>query len=306
VTNEVPLDFVLGAARLESVPAGAEVHTPDGSNLGQTPLDVPDMPPQTAQFNLSLQGYEPVSVTVDIMADQTTTVRTNLLSVRFLQAVGEARQYLKVGNDDRALQAAVEALSLKPDDGEALALQATAMEHLNVNRQHADAERQRSEAERQRVERLKRPRMVFDALCGKNPDAQLFSEHEMKTSGTAKDVEAAIVKSLQAAPLGYDIVSDESVPPDCYQMTASDTFSLGILGGTERLCLLVVGQTKDDETQILYKVVEYRIQHTLVNFQDTRQLIPMHPSRMQMDELNQLHVQEGIRLVKERIQKAIN
>ncbi len=95
------------------------------------------------------------------------------------------------------------------------------------------------------------------------------------------------------------------IQPETYEITGGQIFSLGILGGTERLLLLVVGQTKDDETQILFKVLEYQIQHTIVNFQDQKQLIPMHPSRMQMNEINQRHVQEGVPLVTERIQTAI-
>ena len=40
------------------------------------------------------------------------------------------------------------------------------------------------------------------------------------------------------------------------------TFSWAFLGGTERDCLIVVGQAKDDETQIWFKVLEYQVQHT--------------------------------------------
>ena len=83
------------------------------------------------------------------------------------------------------------------------------------------------------------------------------------------------------------------------------TFSLGILGGTEGDCLLVVGQTKDDETQILFKVLEFQVQHTIVNFHDEKRLIPLHPSRIQMNDILQSQVQEGIRNVTERIQSAI-
>jgi hypothetical protein len=67
----------------------------------------------------------------------------------------------------------------------------------------------------------------------------------------------------------------------------------------------VVGQTKEGETQILFKVVEYQVQHNIVNFQDQKQMVPMHPSRMQMTEINQEHVRDGVRIVSERIQKAI-
>ena len=305
ITNEVPLAFVLGAAHLESVPAGAEVRSFDGNYLGQTPLDVLDLPAPTAQFNLSLQGYEPVSVTVDIVADRTTTAHTNLLSLRFRQAVGEARQYLNAGNDDRALQAVTEALGFKPYDADSLAMQATATERLKASRQHAESEHQRAETDRLNLERLKRPRMVFDSLCGQNPDAALFAEHELKTSKPAKDVEAAIVKALQAAPMGYQITADGLQQPETYQVTANQTFSLGILGGTERVCLLVVGQTKDDETQILFKVLDFQIHHTLVNFQDEKQLVPMHPTRMQLNDIDQTFVQIGERTVTERIQSAI-
>jgi len=315
-TNEMPVTFVLGAARVESVPAGASVNTPDGRYLGQTPLDLPDVPPQTAQFNLSLFGYEPVAVTVEIVADKTTTARTNLLSVGYDPALREARQYENAGNFEGMLQAANEALALKPDDATALALQATATERVNAAKQQADAERRRVEAVRQQAEadrqrereslaRLNRPRMVFASLCAQNPDASLFSEHEMKTSKPAKDVEAAIVQALQASPFGFQISSDESPQPEVYQVTAQHVFSLSILGGNERVCLLVVGQTKDDETQILFKVLDFKIQHTIVNLQDEKQLIPMDSSRMQMNEIYQNYIQEGVQTVTERIQRAV-
>ena len=110
---------------------------------------------------------------------------------------------------------------------------------------------------------------------------------------------------MQAAPEGYEISTNALVPPETYKVTGHQIFSLGFLGGTERVLLLVVGQVKDDETQILFKVVEYKIQNTLVDLKDQKQLIPMHPSRMQMGDLDQTHVQTGIRIVTERIQKAL-
>ena len=79
-TNDVSILFALGAAQIESVPSGAEVRTADGNYLGLTPLNLPDMNPETARFNLSLNEYVPVSLTLEILADQTTTVRTNLLN----------------------------------------------------------------------------------------------------------------------------------------------------------------------------------------------------------------------------------
>jgi hypothetical protein len=296
VNNEMPVEFVMGAARLETVPVGADVRTADGGYLGQTPLDLPDMSPQTAQFNLSLSGYTPVSVAVEIVADQTNSCRTNLVSLRYLSAMQDARQYLTAGNYDAVAQATGEALTVKPNDADALALQVKANGHLN--------------AERERLARLKRPRELFDSVCSLNPDASLFAEHELKTSKPAKDVEAAIVNALKAAPSGFEILDDDSPQPENYRVMARHTFSLGILGGTERLCLLVVGQTKADETQIFFKVLEYQVQHTIeansfFNIKDNKQKIPIHASRMQMNDVLQARVQEGIKMVTERIQAAI-
>jgi hypothetical protein len=262
-----------------------------------------DMIPQTARFNLSLAGYEPVEVTLNIIADQTVVCRTNLMSLRHGLALQEARQYSDAGNFEGMLQAANEALALKPDDAEALALQATATERLKADRQRADAERER-------LEQLQRPRKVFDALCQMNPDAALFTEHELKSSNPAKNVKLAIVQALQASPFGYQITLDRSPEKETYQVIAQQTFSLGFLGGNERVCLLVVGQAKEDETQIFFTVLDYQIQHTAVvnainDIRDDKRLIPLHPSRMQMNDINWQHVQEGVNTMMERIQRAL-
>jgi hypothetical protein len=296
MTNDVPVQFVLGAARLESTPSGADVRAIDGTDLGQTPLNLLDVPPQTVQLNLSASGYEPVSVTLEITADQTNFCQTNLVSTRYVAAMLDAKEYLTAANYSAVVQATAEALNAKPGDADALALQNKANGYLN--------------AERERLERLKRPRQVFDSLCLNNPNADLFAEHELKTSRPAKEVEADIVKSLRAAPSGFEILDDYSTVPETYRVRARQGFTLGILGGTERACLLVVGQTKDDETQILFKVLEYQVHHVVVanslfNIKDEKQMTPISPSRIQMTDALFSQVNDGVRIVTERINSII-
>ena len=296
VTNEVAAEFVLGTARLETEPAGVSVESADGSYLGQTPLDVHDLPPQPAQFKLSKPGYEPVTVRADIVADQTTTCRTNLIDARYRPALQSARQYLAAANYENAAQAVGEALIAKPGDFDALALQTEANTHLS--------------AERQRLAQLKRPRMVFDALCEKNQDAALFKEYEFKTSRSAQEVSSAIVKALQASPQAFDIENSWAAPSDMYETVAHQTFSLGILGGSERKCLLVVGQTKAGETQILFKVLEYQIKHIIqanmqFNVSDDKLLIPIHSSQMQMNDNLLARLRDGVQIVTEKVKQAI-
>jgi hypothetical protein len=105
-------------------------------------------------------------------------------------------------------------------------------------------------------------------------------------------------------------LSNDSPKPDIYEVMVRQTFSPGILGGTERVCLLVVGQAKPDETRIFFKVLEYQIKTTveassLVNIKENKQMIPVSPGRIQMTDALQNQLREGVQLVSERIHTAI-
>ena len=296
VTNEVPIQFVYGAIQLETVPSGAEVLTANGNYLGQTPLLLTDQTPQTAQLNLSLAGYEPVSVTLEIAADQTNFYSTNLVSIGYVSAMQEARTYIAASNYESAVQAANAALNAKPDDADALALLNQAKERLN--------------AEQQRLDRLARPKRVFDDLCAQQQDAGLFESHEFRTDKPAGAVVLAVVSAMTNGFSAFQLVKTDSPEPDTYEVVARQSFSLGILGGTERDCIIVVGQAKDDETQIWFKVLEYEVQHSevasgLLKYSDVKQLVPISPSRTQMNELLATRVRQGVQMVTERIGKAI-
>ncbi len=166
-TDDIPFQFRLGAARLNTVPIGAEVHTADGNYLGQTPLLLPDMTPRATQFTLSLSGFEPVAVTLKITADQTNSYAANLVGIGYLPAIRDAKTYLTASNFEAAYQAATAALSSKPGDADALSIQSEANKYLD--------------AARQQQEMLERPKKWFDNLCAGYPDANLFATHELET-----------------------------------------------------------------------------------------------------------------------------
>jgi hypothetical protein len=296
VTNETAIQFLLGAVHIESEPSGADVQDAEGNSLGQTPLDIADLKPQTAQFNLSLDGYQSVSFPLVITADQTNSCRTNLVSLRYLSAIKDARQFMVSQNYSSAVQAAAEALAVYPNDAEALQLQTQANAAI------------KTEQDRQR--RLNRPKVVFDAVCASNPDSNLFDEHELKTRKPVKETVDAIVGALKLEPDSFKITGNDSSEPEIYQIVARQTFLLGILGGSERICILVVGQAKDDETQIWFKVLEYQVQHTiesdgLFKLNDNKQIIPLHSSRMEMNDIYRQRVREGVKLVFDRIKMAL-
>jgi hypothetical protein len=123
VTNEHPVEFLYGAAVLETEPAGADVQDSIGLYRGVTPLNLRELLPGTLQLTLHRGGYEPVPVLLTITANETTTFRTNLVSTGYTGAMKSAQQYMNASDYNRALQAAGDALVAKPGDAEAIALQ---------------------------------------------------------------------------------------------------------------------------------------------------------------------------------------
>jgi hypothetical protein len=94
---------------------------------------------------------------------------------------------------------------------------------------------------------------------------------------------------------------DDSTSADIHVVVATQKFSTGLMSGGERTCLIVVGQTKDDESQILFKVLEYQRHHHLdmnvpINqLPMSEELIPLSPSRIpNMTDKQKAQLQEGV------------
>ncbi len=131
LTNTLKVEFVYGVVSIASEPAGATV-LKDGSELGLTPLTLPEVNPGAFEFSLFMDEYETATATLAVTANQTNTYRTNLISQYFTRAMAAARQYYANTDYDRAAEAAAEALKHKSGDGEATSLlhEATVMGHL--------------------------------------------------------------------------------------------------------------------------------------------------------------------------------
>ena len=87
----------LGAVTLESDPSGATVIGSDGSNLGTTPLTLPELRPGMWTGELRLDGYIPVPLSLSITASETNSFRTNLVNWQYAQAMESARTYFCCG-----------------------------------------------------------------------------------------------------------------------------------------------------------------------------------------------------------------
>ena len=284
-TNAVDCDFEFGAVQLMTVPAGATVQTEDGAQLGQTPLLLSELPVQTTRFTLELAGYQPVTVPIQIVANRTQTIQTNLVSEALVNGLSEARKYLAAASYEPAIAAINSALNADPRNKIALDLQrqitglwtiqqakglAATGDYLGAGKKLAEAlkllpdnqdarqlqidyqRRVPEQIARQREERLAWPKKNFDAFIGQVSGAAMFENHEVSTSKSVGEVHAAIVAKLQSAQPPFKIArSDLSPVPEISQINATQT----IPGGARR-CIIVSSQSKDDETRIYFVVLE--------------------------------------------------
>jgi hypothetical protein len=344
-TNDFPVEFMYGRAVLETEPPDASVQDAAGREWGVTPFKFSELTPGILQLTLHRVGYEPVPVSLQITANEVATFHTNLVSTSYTGAMKSARQQMAAMNYDRALQTIRDALVAKPDDADAIQLRREAtglgkLQHAKMLGERGDyigggkelalalqslpdngevkqligdfKSREPEQIERERVERLNRPKRVYDEILGRNKDANLFDDHELKTSKPAKDAASAIASALLYGQPVFKINVNRSPQPETYEIMGQQDVSVGLFSvGGKRQCIIVCGQTRDDETVILFKVLEYKTKHNvtmpgLLEFRDDLEYIPIHPSRItNMTDKLKAQLQAGVSNLTLRIQGAI-
>ncbi len=345
-TNTVQMKFQYGSAVLETKPPGASVTDGDGRYWGLTPLSFAELLPGTWNFNLRLNNYEPVTVALQIAANETSRINTNLTSQTYTGVMRSARQFMDAADYDRAIEALGDALRAQPGDSSATSLlreatglrsiraaeaygkkgeyiagivelntaQAALPDNEHIKLMLAEFERHRPEQlERMRVERLNRPKMLFDGILAKVPDADLFEGHELKTTKSVKDVRLAILDALKDKP-AFQVTKNGSSALETFEIEAMQELSTYLdTSAGRRRCIIVGGQTRDDETQILFKVLEYKSEAVnkfslgaLLNAPVEVKYVPVHPSRIQhMTDKLQAQLQEGTSNLTARIHAAV-
>ena len=95
----------------------------NGRQRGETPITLAELPVGTWNFTLERNGYAPVQVALEVTANQTNLISTNLVSLEYINGMNEARQYLAVTNLYQAKAAVDRAIQASPSDPSAVALQ---------------------------------------------------------------------------------------------------------------------------------------------------------------------------------------
>lgn len=333
------LDFHYGKAVFATTPSGASVTTTDdGRSWGETPLTLSELLPGNWNFTLQRSGYQSVQLSVNVEADQDSFVTTNLVSQNYLHAMTTTRQFMAAADYNRALQSANEALDARAGDADALALQREAtglglIQHAKILGQQGDyigggkelkqalqslpdnAEAMQlvsdfkqhvpEQVERMRVERLARPKKVFDDTMASISAASAFESHELTTGKSAADAQLLIEMQLKTEQPYFKVLRSE-MANEIFKITANQEFPGGI-----RQCEIVGGQSKDDETQIYFKVIEMKkaafynqpigsFWHALpANYE------LINPNDPQLNDKQRQQITDGVALVTAKIQVAL-
>jgi hypothetical protein len=340
-TNETSIEFVFGSAQIESDPTGAKVYSASGNYLGKTPLTVTELLPGMSEFELQLVGYDNVRVGVSIVADQTNGVGTNLVSLTYFSGMRSARANMELGNYRGAVHDLELTLTAKPGDVEALRLQReansrelvqearglagqgdyisagqklqSALEMLPdfAEARSLQAEYKTHEREQMAQAKEKETRVTFERAWRRIPIAALFDANEYVTSRMSpEETKNALVKLYAEQWPKAATTIDRTPAGGIYEVLFAQG-SANPLETARREMLCVIGQAKDGQTLILFKVFEYQkrisnnLAETLLSGNRADDWIPLHPSRIQMTPAHEEQIKVGVRMMYRKIKLAI-
>ncbi len=122
-TNEARVVFEYGKVDIATEPTNAAI-TLNRESVGKTPLLLEGLMPGRYTLRAAQEGFHPVEWTVDVRGNETAHLSTNLLSVRYTEAMQRAKNHLHgfSRNYRTVLSELTEALAAKPGDVEAAKL----------------------------------------------------------------------------------------------------------------------------------------------------------------------------------------
>ena len=338
----MPIHFAFGAARFDSVPAGAVVYSADGNYLGKTPLLVTELPPGTARYNLQGGGYDTATVAVTVTENETNMVSTNLVSLAYLGNLRAAQNDMATGNYQSAVHELEQALAAKRGDADATSLLTTAKGRaavqaakdlagqgdyigagqklqtaLTILPDDAEAKSLAADYKTHEAGQLtqineQRTRAAFDAEGRKSSISGLFETHEYRTPKKSPADFKTEFERLYAEEMPKAKLMNESSPEKDIYVLLFQQASQNPLVLARREMVFVVGKNKDDQTLVLFKTFEYQRKLTdnnadlLLNINSPDSWIPLHPSRIQMTPAFEEQIRVGYRMTMRKLMRAVN
>jgi hypothetical protein len=311
--------------------------------LGTTPLTLNELQPGTMKLNLQLNNYESCSVSLEITANQTRSIHTNLTSQSYTSSMRAARQSMNARAYDDASRYLADALRAQPNDAAATALlkQAdslgsiaratelgkqgdyiagikelekalTAMPDNEHAKQMLADFKQHEPEQRARLERENSETLtnVFNEFTGKITGATSVERHELTTSKSAQDLQTALVHYFTGVEPIFRIT---------HNGWTNETFFMDFdqeVSGGGRMCMIVGTQIKEGETRMFFKNIEYKSDAmglkifgavvgaiTSTKFQSG--FHPIDPTETKLSDSDKKRIADGNQIITDRIQHAI-
>ena len=273
MTNRFGMIFDYGEIALTSQPTGALVYA-EGNFVGRTPMRLRDLRPGRYQFTLKRPGFHPGELGAEVRGKGVVTLTTNLVSVRYTQAMERARAALAAETPACAVALArlEEALEEKPGDAEALALKGECETILK-----AEQERAAEQKEAQDIEaRQRHPDELFHRLTDRRRFADLFDTQSLHLVGQVDRTREAVLRALAADP-PWEVLLDTKPDADTRLIEAR---SMSLTSG-KRTVVVVAGQVTDEGVDVFYKIWDYAFGPHLnagrAGGVSEENLVPVHP-----------------------------
>jgi hypothetical protein len=314
-TNMTRVEFVYGAAVINTEPTDVTVTMPNGTECGKTPLTLPEMLPGVYQLTLDRSEYESMDILLTLRANETNFFHTNLLNTAFVNALARGETALTNGKLSEAVIALTEALKHSPGEERTSALlrQARISEAMESAEARASAGDHRAALEQVQIalalspdlERAKQlqseyekviaeseikarkadaiaareahPKQYFDRLMLTNAHSALFDEYTAKGTGKLSEIQPRLVYALTNESPTFKLVACEN--PDAEIVFISMTQGVSLAG--RRRVDLVAGQVNDSEVIVIFKVFEYALPvqdalRAVVKRVEDKDMLPVH------------------------------
>ena len=153
-------------------------------------------------------------------------------------------------------------------------------------------------------------RDVFDRLCMSNSVSSLFEEHEISVANrTPEEMRDALVQSCMEFPQ-MKVVLNRSPEMGIIELGLTQASDSPLITA-RRKCLMVIGTGKDNQTVVLFKMLEFQrrangLADYALNVNNPNEWIPLHSSRIQMTPAYEEQIRVGMRMMMNKIVQPVD
>lgn len=280
-TNRVSIAFAYGEVKVISDPAGATIFRGD-KELGQTPKTLSELKPGPHRFRLEKSGYTSAEVSVELLGTNTITVTTNLLSLRYAEAIANARRDAGGLSPDyrRALTNVELALKEKPDDAEALALKSELEIALRGQEEREAQQKKRAELDA----RKRSASQAFERTTTNIRQAELFDTHRWEFQSQVGKVREGLLRAFNKSSTTWTVEREIKVDPETVAFYCKPKALLAL----GRQCVVLASQVDTNEVHVYAKfwdyVVSKKVTISILQGVTPDSLIPIHQSFFPPDQ----------------------